>query len=780
MGETARFTTWEPPKSFDSFEVERPLGVGGMGHVYLGRDVMLDRPVALKFIADDTPTSQARERFIIEARAIAKLVHANVVGVFRIGDVEGRPYIAYELVHGQSLDSLARPQPWSIVLRITTLLARGLEAAHRAGIVHRDVKPSNVMLSSLGEVKLLDFGIAKLADIAPSLSPSTPPPATSPTDDAALAPTASDRERGADANNAALTRPGALIGTPAYLAPEIWAGASATTRSDVYAVGLVMFELVVGALPFAPLGGLELARAVLERDAPPVRSVRPEIPPAFATIIDTALRRDARLRYETASELRAELEKVKSVYVPRETELGEVRLNPQARIVLDSFARVLSRERDLVSGVYSRLFAADPPSRVLFPEDLTAQKEKLAHALKLAIEGLQEPDRIVHMLRELGRRHGGYGVTPAHFETLGQALQSTVRELDHAAWNDELSTAWRQAYAFIATAMKQGLSGAGTTAVSEVEVVATARSPQAATVAPMTPQTPGAMARLAIPRTQYARNGGVSLAYHVFGTGPDLVIVPGEVTHLELSYAHPSLRDFLFSLASRHRVILFDKRGTGLSDRVEGATMDDRTDDIRAVMDAAGSQRAALLGVSDGAALATRFATFRPERVRGLIAWGATVRLTNAPGYDGGHDPDFLDRMYTTIQERWGDHGFADVEAPSMANDEVFCEWLATYRRMAASPGNAIALLKAIATTDLRMTLPSVNVPTLVLHRRGDRVVPIRGGRLFAELVPGATWLELDGDDHLPFTGDVWTVLDALVEFLRQLPEDHRPSVDVA
>ncbi len=771
MGATARFSTWEPPTSFDSFEIERALGVGGMGHVYLGRDVMLDRPVALKFIADSSPTSQARERFIIEARAIAKLVHPNVVSVFRIGEVDGRPYIAYELVDGNSLDTLARPLTWSVVLRITTLLVRGLEAAHRAGIVHRDVKPSNVMLSSTGEVKLLDFGIAKLAEPNPSLPPSAPP-TTRPEkeDDAAFAPTASAPLSLPDpARSAGLTRPGALIGTPAYLAPEVWAGASASTRSDVYAVGLVMYELVTGALPFAPLGGIELARAVLERDAPPVRSRRPDIPPALATIIDTCLRRDPRLRYETAGDLRAELEKVKSVYIPRETELGEIRLNHEARIVLDSFARMLSRERDLVSGVYSRLFAADPTARELFPEDLTAQKAKLAHALKLAIEGLQEPDRIVDMLRELGRRHGGYGVTPAHFESLGQALHATVRELDQASWNDELSTACRQAYAFIATAMKQGLSGVGTTAISQIAdtPASSLQSPKASsgTSAPMSPR------QLAVPRTQYARNGDVSIAYHVLGEGPDLVVVLGWVTHLELSYAHGLLRDFLFSLASRHRVIVFDKRGTGLSDRVKAETIEDRTGDIEAVMDAAASERAAFLGVSDGAALAVHLAVRSPARVRGLVGWGTSARLLNGHDYDAGVAPELMDRMYATLQERWGEPVLVDVLAPSMVKDREFGEWLASYTRSAASPGNAVALLKEIASADLRATLPQVRVPTLVMHRHGDRFAPLEGGRRFADLVPGAFWRELEGDDHLPYVGNAWGVLDTLFDFIAALPK---------
>jgi hemoglobin-like flavoprotein len=260
-----------------------------------------------------------------------------------------------------------------------------------------------------------------------------------------------------------------LIGTPAYLAPELWSGQSATTRSDIFAVGLVLFELLRGSLPFATLAGEALARAVVEVDIPTVRAHRPEIPPAFAAIIDKCLRRNALARYESAVELRRELEEIRAIYLTRADALDDVRLESEARLVADSFTRILSRSDALTSGVYERLFEADPDVRALFPADLDAQKDKLLHALRLAIEGLHQPDRIVELLRGLGRRHGAYGVLPSHFESLGLALQSTVRELDGDAWNDELARAWQRAYSFISTAMRQGLCEVGSTLVSDVD-----------------------------------------------------------------------------------------------------------------------------------------------------------------------------------------------------------------------------------------------------------------------------------------------------------------------
>ena len=455
---------------------------------------------------------------------------------------------------------------------------------------------------------------------------------------------------------------------------------------------------------------------------------------------------------------------MKSVYLPHADGLEEVRLSDEARLVADSFARMMPRTEDLVSGVYTKLFATDPALRALFPEDLSAQKVKLGHALRLSIEGLRDPDRIAGILHELGRRHGGYGVVPAHFETLGRALHATVRELDAEAWSDELAHAWRQAYAFIATAMRQGLSGGGTTAVSHVEGlrVRTPPSNEPPSVRPRVSSLPVLM-----PTTHYARNGEVSLAYQVFGRGPHLVVIPGWVTHVELAHAHPSFGDLLRGLSEHHRVILFDERGTGLSDRARGGvTLEERSSDIGAVMDAAGAERAAIFGVADGASLGAHFATARPERVTALVGWAPSPRMTNAPGYSGGVDPAVIEERRRAVQDRWGETFFAERVAPSMSADRTFVQWLATYLRMSASPGNAVAMLDANAALDVRDLLPSVAAPTLVMHRSGDRVAPAGGGRMFAELVPGARFIELDGEDHVPFTGDVSTILGPILHHL--------------
>jgi serine/threonine protein kinase len=485
MGEASRTAAfWDPPKAFDSFEVERPLGLGGMGRVYLGRDTMLDRLVALKFIAAAQPSPESRQRFLLEARSIAKLAHPNVVGVFRIGEVDGRPYLAYEFVQGRSLDRVPRPMSWSSALRTATLLARGLEAAHKAGIVHRDVKPGNVMLSDTGEIKLLDFGIAKFdeAQPSPASAPSSAQPGAQPgsvqvvtpnapqpiTPLAQLASEGAARDPGAlqTTMHAGLTRPGALIGTPGYLAPELWLGEQASPRSDVYAVGLVLYELLTGSLPFAPLSGEPLARAVVEQDVPPIRSRRPDLPDSFGEIVDQCLRRDPLLRVASAAPLRAAFEQLNHVFLPRANAVESVKLDDETLMVAISFARMLPRLDQLVTSVYERLFTLDPSVKPLFPENMAGQKEKLAHTLKLAIDGLRDPEKLVPVLQDLGRRHAAYNITAAHFDTLGLAILGAVSEVDAACWSEKLAGAWRSAYTFLASAMRRGLSTGQATAIS--------------------------------------------------------------------------------------------------------------------------------------------------------------------------------------------------------------------------------------------------------------------------------------------------------------------------
>ena len=270
------------------------------------------------------------------------------------------------------------------------------------------------------------------------------------------------------------------------------------------------------------------------------------------------------------------------------------------------------------------------------------------------------------------------------------------------------------------------------------------------------------------PRTRYARSGDLSIAYQVVGSGDlDLVMAPGFISHLEWAWQQPDLRRFLERLASFSRLILFDKRGTGLSDPVPTpATLEDRVDDLRAVMDAAGAERPALLGVSEGGAMTMLFAAQHPERVRALVLYAAAPRLARAPDYPCGADPERMKGMLDGLVDRWGEGRLLGAWAPSRAQDDALRSWWAGLQRMGASPGMARQLFGMYPDADVRSILPAIHVPTLVLHRRGDHLIDIGVARYAAAHIPDARLVELDGEDHLFFTGDVQAPLDEIQEFL--------------
>ena len=268
--------------------------------------------------------------------------------------------------------------------------------------------------------------------------------------------------------------------------------------------------------------------------------------------------------------------------------------------------------------------------------------------------------------------------------------------------------------------------------------------------------------------TKYAKSGDVNIAYQVVGQGPlDLVFVMGWVSHLDWFWEEPRFAAFLGRLASFSRLILFDKRGTGLSDRAAGLpTLEERMDDVRAVMDAVGSERAALLGISEGGPICALFAATYPERTAALVILGGYARRLVAPDYPCGDSPDERDRLAEHVERNWGSDVRLPARAPSLVHDARFREWWATYLRMSASPGAAAALIRMNMSIDIRHVLPIIRVPTLIVHRTGDRSLPVAAGRHLAEHIPGARFVELPGDDHLPFVGDRDAILDEVERFL--------------
>ena len=288
------------------------------------------------------------------------------------------------------------------------------------------------------------------------------------------------------------------------------------------------------------------------------------------------------------------------------------------------------------------------------------------------------------------------------------------------------------------------------------------------------------------PKTEYARSGDVHIAYQVVGQGPlDLVYVPGWVSHVEQAWEEPTLARFLRRLGSFSRLIVFDKRGTGLSDRVPDdklPTLEERMDDLRAVMDAAGSERAAVFGVSEGGNLCALFAATYPERTTSLVMFGTFAKRIWSPDYPWAPTPEKRQHEYELVEREWGNLMDLARYVPSKIGDQAFARHLTAYMRSAASPGAAVALLRMNTQIDIRLVLPTIRVPTLVIHRTGDRDAHVEEGRWLAARIPGARFVELPGDDHLPWVGDQDAILDEIQEFLtgiRQSPELDRALATV-
>lgn len=270
------------------------------------------------------------------------------------------------------------------------------------------------------------------------------------------------------------------------------------------------------------------------------------------------------------------------------------------------------------------------------------------------------------------------------------------------------------------------------------------------------------------PETRYARSGDLHIAYQTIGEGPiDLVFVMGWVSHLDYFWTEPHFARFLTRLASFSRLILFDKRGTGLSDRVPGIpTLEERADDVRAILDAVGSQRAALIGVSEGATLCAQFAATHPRRTASLVILGGYARRLEAPDYPWGSPREERRRFIESVENEWGVDTHIAARAPSLADDPRFQEWWSTYLRMSASPGAAAALTRMNMEIDIREVLPAIRVPALVIHRTGDQTIPVEHGRYLGEHIPGARYVELPGNDHLPFVGEQDEILREIKLFL--------------
>ena len=265
------------------------------------------------------------------------------------------------------------------------------------------------------------------------------------------------------------------------------------------------------------------------------------------------------------------------------------------------------------------------------------------------------------------------------------------------------------------------------------------------------------------PTIRYAKSGNIHVAYHVFGQGAvDLVFVPGFISHLENWWSEPTIARWLHRLGESARVIMFDKRGTGLSDRDQLPDMDNRMDDVRAVMDAVGIERAAVMGVSEGGSLASLFAATHPERCQALVLYGAFARFSSWFPTDAA-----LQQFFDYADTSWGTGASLPLFAPTMADNKALQEWWMRFERLGATPAACIDIMKMNSQINVSAILPTIHVPTLIIHRTDDVTVNVEGGRELAALIPNARYVEMPGTDHVWWVGaNAKEILELIVEFV--------------
>jgi serine/threonine protein kinase/DNA-binding winged helix-turn-helix (wHTH) protein len=588
----------------DRYDIISPLGAGGMGEVYLARDVELGRRVALKLLSEQfTRDPVSLKRFVREAKAASALNHPNILTVYEIKSVEGLHFIATEYIEGETISQRIGEGPLEIAVAIdiATQISSALFAAHTSGIVHRDIKPGNIMLRPDGYVKLLDFGVAKL--IEPRQSQPDDEPRAEQSSGSSGSSGSLRLLRTPYSSAATQTDSGLIMGTLDYMSPEQARGLKVDARSDIFSLGVVFYEMIAGHPPFRGNTRTDVLMSLLSHDAPSLGSIRTDVPPMLDAVVSRMLSKEPRDRYQSVAPILADLKKLS-----RELEIGDL--------------------------------------------NVRASQQQL----------------------------------------------------------------------------------------------------------------------LLTPEVRYARSGDVNIAYQVVGDAPiDLVFVMGWVSHLEYFWTEPHFARFLSRLASFSRLIVFDKRGTGLSDRVpmnELPTLEQRMDDVRAVLDAVGSEHAVLCGVSEGGPLCSLFAATYPEKVTALVMIGTYAKRIRDAEYPWAPTADERAHFFEEIRKYWGGPVGIDERAPTLAGDQKFREWWSTYLRMGASPGAALGLTQMNAEIDVRQILPSIRVPALIIHRTDDDVCKVEEGRFVARQIPGAKMVELPGSDHLPFVGDQDAILDEIEEFL--------------
>ena len=596
----------EPPSL--RYQLSGRIGGGGMAEVFEATLVGAEgfaRPVAVKRIQPSLSSDATfGQMFVNEARIASLLHHPNIAAVLDFDrDEDGRYFLVMELIRGVDLRQLMDTGlvPPRIAVHIAAEILRGLDYAHelehagrRLGIVHRDISPHNVMVSWDGAIKVVDFGIAK-----------------------AMAETG-------------VSRGGAVKGKVAYMSPEQANAFELDGRTDVFAVGVVLHEMLVGDRLFRGSTEPEILARLLTQPIPHPAELAPHTPLDLDVVVMRMLERDRDARYPTA-------------HAAREALLGTSAISPRAGLELE--------------------------------EVLVAR-------------------------------------FPAQ------------------------------------TRRRRGEAASAPPSVQQVRVMPAGAPTATFPDRPAAPPRALAAAFEAPPR--YARNGDVHLAWRALGAGPvDLVVIQGWSFPMS-SWVELARTTLLCEeLAGLARLILFDKRGVGMSDPVKRApSLAERMEDARAVLDAAGSSCAVVMGMSEGAPLALLLAATHPTRVAGLILVGGFARMTAAADHPWGWSAARVAALRQYIRTSWGAGATIRAMVPKHASDPDLVRWASTTEQRGASPGAALDLVEMNLLIDARPLVPSVHVPAVVLHQRRDRIIPVGCGRHVADHLPRCRYVEVEGDDH--------------------------------
>jgi len=746
----ARFTA----EIADRYRVVEEVGRGGMANILLAEDLRHGRRVAIKVLRPEVAASLSDRHFLREIEISARLRHPHILPLYDSGQAAGVPFFVMPYVEGDSLrDRLDRERtlPLQEALRIGRQVADALGYAHAQGVIHRDIKPGNILLESRHAV-VSDFGIGRALDFA---------------------------------NDARLTRTGISMGTPKYMSPEQMSSeAEVDARSDLYSLGCVIFEMVAGRPPFEGQTMVNLVKQHVLEEAPRLEAVAPSTPAWLGDALARVLSKDPARRFQSAEEMiealqgrageappptvRGRQRKLAAILsadvvgysrMMGEDESGTIRTLTDCRELISSTirshgGRVVDALGDNVLAEFGSVVQA-MEAGVEVQRTLCVRNEALPSDRRMEFRmGINLGDVVVE-----GDRLYGEGVNvAARLEALAEAGGICVSADVHGQVEGKLPVAFQDL------------------GLRTLKNIARPVRVYRVVLDPERQEGAGPRLRDELPEQviRYcSAPDGVRLAYAMAGDGPPLVKAANWLNHLEYDWQSHVWAPLLHELVRDFTLVRYDERANGLSDwDVPEVSFDAFVQDLEAVADAAGLERFSLFGVSQGCSVSIAYAVRHPERVSKLVLYGGYARGATRRGRPG--EEEEAEAIVTLMAQGWGRDNpayrqiFTSRFMPGATREQQ--QWFNDLQRMTASPENAVRIRRAINVIQVEDLLPQISVPTLVLHCRGDEIVPFEEGRRMAARIKDARFVALEGRNHLIIEGEPsWSrFLDEIRTFLAE------------